>query len=133
MLNLGAVFLLVQFLDFAPRHRDLAVRLAQRFVHSRASQAFGALDLTRLAMRESYLDSFYAWLVSRVHPEGVCRSRRRGPSPSASEMRLLSLLDQYRSGRALRRVTEGRSSRVRQYRDDHRACPLEHAAYSPEA
>ncbi len=132
-LNPGAVFVLVQFLDFAPRHRDLAVRLAQRFVVSRASQSFGDLDLSRIAMREAYLDSFFAWLCQRVHPDGVRRTRRRGPSPGPAEMRLLGLLDQYRSGQALRRLTEGRSLRGRRAAQGHRACPLEHAAYSPEA
>ena len=133
-LDPGAVFHLVQFLDFSPRHRDLAVRLARRFALSRAAQAFGALDLSRIAMREAYLDSFYVWLLQRVVPNGVPKTRAHGLSPSPDELRLLGLLDQYRSGQALRRVSDGAPHRRTGHGlDGHRSCPLEHAAYSPEA
>ncbi len=106
---------MVQALDFAPRHRDLAVQLARRFASSHKALA----NSLSPELREDYRERFFVWLAERVTPEGMrAQARQRLRSPSESDMRLIGLIDQYRAG----------GSRM-----DSSGCPLVHAANSPEA
>ncbi|HPF15515.1 MAG: hypothetical protein H6830_04710 [Planctomycetes bacterium] len=111
----GSIQALVEFLDFAPRHRALAVQLAQRFTTSYAAQE----DLSTVEGRRAYWDRFFRWLAARVAPVGTpVRQNRRLREPSASDMRLLGLIDQYRAGG---------------WMDPTTGCPLVYAANSLQA
>ena len=91
----GSLQSLVLALDFAPRHRSLAVDLARRF--SSSHKALGHPGSAQHG--EELRERFFSWLLERVIPEGMRNpSAGRFRSPSEAELRLMGLLDQYRAG-----------------------------------
>ena len=112
----GSLQSLVQSLDFAPRHRELAVELARRFLSSQSSIHRASGEGTRPPHGQELRERFFDWLLERVTPQGVRNpNRSRFRSPSEAELRLMGLLDQYRAGGSRPRASD---------------CPLVRAAQS---
>ncbi len=107
----GVVANLVSYLDFSPRNRELSTALARRFM--RTLRPGHAETRTPAEIQ----DQFFSWLAPKVEPmEGRARTRRQFSKPSAADLRMIGLLDQYRAG-------GGKATG---------ACPLFRAAYSDQ-
>ncbi|MCA9002507.1 MAG: hypothetical protein KDB61_11320 [Planctomycetes bacterium] len=107
----GGLPSLVAFLDFAPRHRELALALARRFMRTLDAKTAGSLPQGALQ------DRFFLWLVAKTRcDDSRPRSSRRFHRHTNGELRLIGMLDQYRAGGHLA--------------DD--SCPLFRAAYSEQ-